>query len=137
MSSVTLNDDAYVDVDEIFNKYKKSRTKLIFLVSAIVLIFLGTIGGYTALQMKTAKLEATSQSTLDFARITVQSNFCTDNPKDATCEKAKAIVDNPEKATDPDPNSTAPADIPELMASEPLATSFAIITQQPWIIRLK
>lgn len=102
MTSVNFStDDAYVDVDEIFSRYHRSKSKIFLLICSIVLIFIGTIGGFWMLQRSAATLDVATESTLEFAEIAVASEFCLENPGDSSCIKASAMVANPEKYINP------------------------------------
>ena len=135
------DDDAYIDVDQILERYRQSRSKIIFLVCAIGFIFFGTISGYSSLQLSTSRLNALSNTTVEMATVAVESEKCINNPHDKVCITAAEIVADPEKAKNMDPitGKQEPMLIvqPYDFQADPVTTLFAIILTQPLVLRLQ
>ena len=136
---IMADNDAYVDVDEILERYRKSKTKIIFLVCAVAFIFWGTMSGYSSLQLSTSRFEALSSTTVEFAVVTAESEKCVINPSEKVCIKAKEIAADPTKATNIAPvvGSVAPTAALYDFEADPAAQLFAVILTQPLILRLQ
>lgn len=140
--------DSYVDVDEILTRYRKSRSKVFFLICAMACIFLGTVGGFYTIQVTSAKIAVVGESTLEFARIAASSEYCQVNSENAACKKAILAIEEPEKVLNPsvsvtpDPkiDETGPTvaeNLEKIVNTDPAAMLFAVLTQQPIILRIQ
>jgi hypothetical protein len=145
-SQFMADNDAYVDVDAILDRYRKSRAKILFLVGAIVFIFLGTISGYSALQISMARLHTLSATTIELATATAESEKCIQEPTDKICITAKELVADPDKAKNmPPATSKNPYPIPLEATSvepfdfhtDPTVSMIAFLLTQPFILRLQ
>lgn len=132
MDLTKMQNDDFVDVDLILAKYRKSKSKVVFLVCALAMIFFGTVSSYAAIQFKSAQVETVSQSTLEFAKITATSEYCENNAGSETCQKAVELVKDPEKGLNP----TSAPEKPQMVALvdnavDLLRVAVSVPTQQP------
>lgn len=137
---VVLADD-YVDVDELVAKYHRRKSTLIFLISAIALIFFGTLSGYTALQHSSAKLDSAKATVVEFANATLDSEKCMATPEDPLCEKARRVIADPEAAVKGGSFETGPQTPIQIavgdFGSDPIAGFVAALLTQPIILRIQ
>ncbi len=134
VSGSTMTADSYVDVDEILARYKRSKSKLVFLVCAIGFIFLGTIGGYFSLQLSTSRLEEAQLTVIEFAEVTVKSDHCVSVPTDSVCVKAQEILR--EKSTNLNPTGKIKQEPMFVIGPESTDLGPGIL-QQPVILRIQ
>lgn len=134
---VVLADD-YVDVDELVSKYHRRKSTLLFLIAALAMIFVGTLGGYTMLQYTTAKNEVYQNTVVEFAKVTVESPKCQNAPDDPICIKAEAALGAHFKTGNgANPNSDYTLARSYNLYQDYGALSIAVLLAQPLILRLQ
>lgn len=134
--------DSYVDIDELLEKYHKSKSKFFFLICAVACIFLGTVGGFYSIQASNEKIAVVGESTIEFARIAASSEYCQVHKENTACQKAILAIEEPEKVLNPAVSSTvgpnSPAEqVEKVVNTDPVALLFAVLTQQPIILRIQ
>lgn len=83
------------DLDQLLERYSRIKTKKIYLLIAMVLLFIGTAGTFFVIQESSQKLDKVTGTTIELAEAVVDSDICKKSPAADTCRKAEAVLKDP------------------------------------------